>query len=278
LKDPKGVAVELLLAVPIGRRTSATAGAELRGGSATVTTTLQRNLPSGEGLGYRAAMAVGDSHRLDARLSAQTGFGAYDAELSWTDGRSGVRVVASGGIGAVGKRVFASRRLSQSFAVVQVGDYPGVRVYADNQLVDTTDRKGRAVVPRLRPFDRNPIRIEALDLPLDTQLSGAERVVRPYNRSGVAVDFGVRRTLAAMVRIVLDDGQPLEAGALVRVEGGAEEFVSAPGGEVYLTGLTADNIVQASWTGGTCSFRLPFAKTSDPQPRLGEFRCQSPVR
>ncbi|MEA3066111.1 MAG: outer rane usher protein [Sphingomonadales bacterium] len=277
LKDPKGVAVELLLAVPIGRRTSATAGAELRGGSATVTTALQRNLPSGEGLGYRAAMVVGDSQRFDARLSAQTGFGAYDAELSWTDGRSGVRVVASGGIGAVGNRVFASRRLSQSFAVVQVGDYPGVRVYADNQLVDTTDRKGRAVVPRLRPFDRNPIRIEALDLPLDTQLPAAEKVVRPYNRSGVAVDFGVRKTLAAMLRIVLDDGRPLEAGALVRVEGRAEEFVSAPGGEVYLTGLTADNIVQASWTGGTCSFRLPFAKTSDPQPRLGEFRCQSPV-
>jgi outer membrane usher protein len=276
LKDPKDVAVELLLAIPLGRRTGATAGAELHGGGAAVTTTLQRNLPSGEGLGYRAAVTVGDSRRVDARLSGQTDFGAYDAELSWTDGRSGVRVIASGGIGAVGNRVFASRRLSQSFAVVQVGDYPGVRVYADNQLVDTTDRKGRAVVPRLRPFDRNPIRIEALDLPLDTQLPSVERIVRPYDRSGVAVDFGVRRTLAAIVRIVLDDGRPLEAGALVRVEGGPEEFVSAPGGEVYLTGLRAENIVQVTWTGGTCSFRLPFAKTSDPQPRLGEFKCQSP--
>jgi outer membrane usher protein len=277
LKDPKDIAVELLLAISLGRRTGATAGAELHGNSATVTTTLQRSLPPGEGLGYRAALTIGDSRRFDAMLSAQTGFGAYDAELSWTDGRSGVRMTASGGIGAVGNRVFASRRLSQSFAVVQVGDYPGVRVYADNQLVDTTDRKGRAVVPRLRPFDRNPIRIETLDLPLDTQLTDAERVVRPYDRSGVAVDFGVRRTLAAMVRIVLDDGRPLDAGALVRVEGGSEGFVSAPGGEVYLTGLMAENIVRASWTGGTCSFRLPFAKTSDPQPRLGEFRCHSPI-
>lgn len=275
LRDPKDVAVELLLAVPLGRRISVSGGAGLRAGAASFTATVQRNLPPGDGFGYRAAVAVGDNRRFDARLSAQTGFGAYDAELSWTDGRSGVRVVASGGIGGVGNRIFASRRLSQSFAVVQVGDYPGIRVYADNQLVDTTDRKGRAVVPRLRPFDRNPIRIQALDLPLDTELADAERVVRPYNRSGVVIDFGVKKSMAALIRIVFDDGRPLQAGAVVRLEGGIEEFISAPGGDVYLRGLAAENVVRVTWTGGTCTFRLPFAKSSDPQPRLGEFRCRS---
>jgi outer membrane usher protein len=88
-------------------------------------------------------------------------------------------MTASGGIGAVRDHVFASRRLTQSFATVQVGDHAGVGVYADNQLVGVTDASGRAVVPRLRPFDRNAIRIDADDLPLDAQISGAEQIVRP---------------------------------------------------------------------------------------------------
>ncbi|HEX6376218.1 MAG TPA: fimbria/pilus outer membrane usher protein [Allosphingosinicella sp.] len=275
LRGPKDAAVELVLSVALGRRTSASAGAELRNGSAMLTASLHRNLPAGDGFGYRAAMAVGDTPRFDGRLSAQTGFGAYDAELSWVDGKSGVRVVVSGGIGVVGNQVFASRKLSQSFAVVQVGDYPGVRVYADNQLVGTTDDRGRAVIPRLRPFDRNVVRIDATDLPLDAELAGDERNVRPYNRSGVAVDFGVKRTHGALVVILLDDGSFLPAGVSVHLNGSEEEFVSAPGGEVYLTGLLADNMVQARWSSGSCGFKLPFAETVDPQPRLGEFRCRA---
>src|SRR3990170_2262706 len=74
----------------------------------------------------------------------------------------------------------------------KVGDYPNVRVYADNRLVGRTGRNGTLVVPRLRPFERNNLRIKLADLPWDAQAPGDQLAVRPYNRHGIAVDFNVR--------------------------------------------------------------------------------------
>src|SRR3989337_520490 len=50
--------------------------------------------------------------------------------VTWTDGQKGVRLSTAGGIGTLNGAVFASRKLDQSFAVVKVGDYRNVKVYA----------------------------------------------------------------------------------------------------------------------------------------------------
>ena len=274
LRGPGGTAAELTLVVPLGRRTSFSAGTELRDGRPSATAAFQRNLPVGSGFGYRASAALGAIDRFDGRLSAQTDFGTYDADVTWVEGEAGVRLSASGGFGGVGNQVFASRRLTQSFATVRVGDYPNVRVYADNQLVARTNDAGMAVIPRLRPFDRNVVRVEVADLPIDASIPSAERIVRPYDRSGVAVDFGVRRSHGALLNILLEDGTALPAGSSVRLEGSDEEFVSAPGGEVYLTGLKSENVAIATWSQGSCRLRFRFAGSDDPQPRLGEMQCR----
>ena len=208
-------------------------------------------------------------------LSAQTSFGTHDAQLTWVDGKTGVRLSTVGGFGLVGRDAFASRRLSQSFATVKVGDYPNVRVYADNQLVGRTDRTGNLVVPRLRPFDRNSLRIELADLPWDAQVPGDQLVVRPYNRHGVAVDFKARPARAAIIRILLADGSLLPAGSVVILDQGSEQFVSAPGGEVYLTDLDLENWATASWSQGRCRFQFRFTQGAEPQPRLGDATCRA---
>ncbi|MEA3002550.1 MAG: outer rane usher protein [Sphingomonadales bacterium] len=273
-RGPKDVAAELLLILPLGPRTSGTTGLQLRDDSASLTALIQRALPLGPGWGYRAAASLGATNRLDGRLSLQTAIGAYDLELTWVDGATGVRMTASGGVGIVDGTLFASRRLDESFAAVRVGDYAGVRVYADNQLVATTNRNGVAVIPRLRPYDRNAIRLETADLPLDAEVPSVERSVRPYDRSGVAVDFGVKPARAAMAAIVLEDGTSLPSGATVRLDGRPDEFVSAPGGEVYLTGLGDTDSGVAAWNGGTCRFSLRYSKGSDVQPRLDGIVCR----
>jgi outer membrane usher protein len=275
LSGRRDTAAEVLLIVPLGPRTSISGGGEYRDGRASARGDLQRNLPAGEGFGYRAAVALGAIDRLDGRISLQTGFGRYDAELTWVEGSSGARLAVVGGIGLVDGDLFVSRQLSHSFATVSVGDFPGVRVYADNQLVGSTDGSGRVVVPRLRPFERNVIRIEVADLPLDAEVAGAERDVRPYDRSGVSVDFGIKRARGALLKLVLENGRPLPPGSSVRLEGGGEEQVSAPGGEVYLAGLKADNVALATWSGGSCRARFRYQDSGDPQPRLGAFQCRS---
>lgn len=268
-------AIELVLVVPLGPRTSASAGAQMRGDRASLSASLQKNAPAGSGFGYRAAAALGETNRFDVRLTTQMSIGTYDAEVSWVDGKTGFRASASGGIGAVDEAVFASRKLTQSFATVQVGDYPGVRVYADNHLVGVTDGSGRAVIPRLRPFDRNFIRIEATDLPLDAEISRDQMSVRPHGRSGVALDFGVKRVRAASMVLRREDGSLVPAGASVQLKGQSQEFVTAPGGEVYLTELQRENMGTATWSGGQCDIRFEFPGGENGRLHLGEALCKA---
>ena len=272
----KGLSAALTWTIPVGPQASASAGASLNRGQRTLNSAFQRHLPVGEGIGYRIATSLGTVDRIDGRLSAQTGFGTHEAHLNWVDGQAGVRLSSAGGLGLVAGDAFAARRLDQSFATVKVGDYANVRVYADNQLVGRTGRNGKLVVPMLRPFDRNALRIDLADLPWDAELAGEERIIRPYGRHGVAVDFGVKAARAAIITILLDDGSPLPAGATVRLE--EAEFVSASGGEVYLTGLRAENSAVASWSAGSCRLRFGFEPGDDPQPRLGPVQCRKIAR
>jgi len=269
-----GTAVQLFLTVPLGARSFASGGFDYRDDAATFTANFQRSPPVGEGIGYALAGAVGDYKRIEGRLAVQTSFGDLDAILTWTDGKTGVRFTASGAVATVGGNVFASRRLNQSFAAVKVGNFENVRVYADNQLVGRTNRDGVAIIPRLRPYERNRVRIDYGDLPFDAEVADPERDVRPRNRSGVAIDFAARRSRAAIVNVRLENGTPLPPGSVVALEGGVEEFVSAPGGDVYLSGLDRTNQVVARFEGTACRFTVDLPDGDDPQPRLGPLICR----
>ena len=273
LRGPSADALLLSFTRPLGAAANASIGGEL-GQAERLRLSLQKNLPAGEGLGYRLAGELGGVRRLDGSLSYQTEFGTYGLDLSWVDAQTGLRVTASGGIGFVGDQVFAARKLSQSFATVKVGDYGGVRVYADNQQVATTNASGEAVIPRLRPFEKNEVRVEVADLPIDAQIDAEEKTVRPFDRSGVAVDFGVRPSHGAVVTLVRENGQPVPAGAAVRLAGTAGEFVVAPGGQAYLTGLGSDTQASATWQTGSCTFAVRYPDPAPPQPRLGPLACR----
>ncbi|TPG54866.1 hypothetical protein EAH76_09685 [Sphingomonas glacialis] len=265
-------ALQLLVIVPLGRRTSATAGVRTHGDGQSATATLQRNLPVGTGVGYRLAGEVGEVNRLDGEVALQTGFGTYTVEGSATDQGGGVRVSASGSIGMIDGSVFAARQLTQSFAAVRVGAFPDVGVYADNQLVGHTGRNGLMIVPNLRMFDDNPIRIETDDLPMTAQLATDKQSVRPPRRAGVHVDFAVADNRDAMLTVVLADGSPLPKGLRV-VTGGGEKTISAPGGEIYLASLRAKNTVTVQLEKALCSFVVTLPAGGAPQPRLGPFTC-----
>lgn len=264
---------QIYLSVPLGRQSSASASVQVQAGGMSATAGFQKNLPEGPGIGYRASASIGQVNRLDGTLSAQTGYGNLDAEVTWVDGRTGVRLTASGSIATVGGQVFAARRLNQSFAAVQVGDYGGVRVYADNQLIGRTNGDGVAIIPRLRAFQDNRIRIAPEDLPLDVTLAATEQTVRPFDRSGVVLGFSAVEARDGLMTVVTEDGQALPTGTAIILNGRPDEFVAAPGGQLYLTGLLPRNVAVAAIGASRCSFRFAFASGLGPQPQLGQFKC-----
>jgi outer membrane usher protein len=273
LGDDKHSAVGLTFTRPLDDRTSASASATTGQGGTQAQLQVQRNLPAGRGVGYRLRTGVGDSGRREAAVSAQNEIGTYTVEAGQSRRDNSVRGSASGGIAFADGNAFLTRRVNEGFAVAQVDGYPNVRVYADYQLVARTGADGNALLPRLRPYQRNSIRIEQADLPLDAEIDTLELEAVPYFRSGVLLKFPVRRSSGALLKVVLDNGEPLPAGALAQMLEGKEEFPSGHGGEIYLTGLGASNRLRVSWRDQSCEFVVAFPVTTDPLPHLGTYTC-----
>lgn len=267
----------LSFSLPLGNRTNASINTSAQPGREHASLQVNRSVPAGSGLGYRLAAGVGDSDRRAAEVSAQNGIGAYNLAVDQLEGQAAFRGSASGGVAFLGGSAFLSRRITDSFAVVQVPDYSDVGIYADNQLVARTDADGKALLPRLRPYQKNLVRIEQADLPLDAQIDAIQLNAVPYFRSGLLLRFPVKRSRGALLTVVLENGEPLPAGALAEIIGDSDEenglFPIGLRGELYLTGLTASNRLRITWLKQSCEFVLTFPESTEPLPYLGTYTC-----
>lgn len=261
----------------LGKRRSANINMSAKSGRNNANLQLNRKLPAGGGVGYRLFSGLGDSNRREAEVSLQNGVGNYTLAAGQSQGQTAFRGSASGGVAFLGGSSFFSRRITDSFAVVQVPGYSGVGIYADNQLSTRTDAKGNALLTGLRSYQKNSVRIEQSDIPLDAQIDTLQLEAVPYFRSGLVLKFPVKRSRGALLSVVLENGEPLPAGAQVQIIGDnileIELFPAGMRGEVYLTGLEAENQLSVIWKEQSCEFALFFPETTDPLPHLGTYTC-----
>jgi outer membrane usher protein len=267
--------VALSLTHSINARTSLSSTTASDSTGTTTELDLQQNLPAGRGMGYRLIADEGAFEAVDGTLDLQGDTGNYEIEARQQPGATFAQVSAAGGLALLGGHVFPARTIDDSFAVIQVGSENGVRVYRENQLIGQTDTRGYMLVTGLRPYQDNSVRIEQADLPLDIVIDTVQVQAVPYFRSGVLVSFPVEHPHGALLSVRLENGNPLPAGAVVKVAGVEEEFPSGLHGEVYVTGLKERNELRADWPGGSCRFSLPYKPSTDPLPRLGPYICKS---
>jgi len=270
--------VELTFTRSLGERTSATLDTTSESGREQGLMEIQHNLPAGPGSGYRLSAGMNGSPDGEAEYTWQTEAGTYDVDAERMLGETQESASATGGLAVFGDQLFPTRSIDGSFAVVNVGDEPGVRVYDDNQIVGRTNAEGQVLVPNLRPYEDNQIGIEQADLPLDAQISTVTQNAVPYFRSGTLVKFAVLHPHGALITLVLESGAVLPAGAVVRVAGRDQEYPSALHGEVYVTDFSAPAVLHASWPGGTCEAAVPkdvHIRSDDPLPRLGPYTCKA---
>ena len=261
----------------LGNRTSANISTSAKSGREQAQLQLGRSVPAGSGVGYRLIAGAGDSDARQAELNMQNQVGSYSLGASQTNGQTSFRGSANGGIAFLGGSAFLSRRITDSFAVVKVPGYSGVGVYRDNQLVARTDANGSALLPRLRPYQKNTVRIEQADLPFDAQIDAVQLDAVPNLRSGLLLKFPIKRSRGALLTVVLENGEPLPAGALAQIIGDSVDengvFPAGIGGELYLTGLAMSNRLRVTWLERSCEFMLPFPESTEPLPYLGTYTC-----
>jgi outer membrane usher protein len=267
--------VALSLTHSINARTSLSATTNTDATGTTTELDMQQSLPAGRGVGYRFVADAGAIRALDGTVDLQGDAGTYELEARKQPGSSLAQVSASGGIALLGSHLFPTRQIDGSFAVVQVGDASNVRVYRENQLVGQTDASGLLLVPGLRAYQDNSLRIEQADLPLDVVIDSFQAQAVPYFRSGVVVNFPVEHPRGALLSVRLENGEPLPTGALVKIESHEEEFPSGTNGDVYVTGLSDQNELRAEWRGKSCRFTVLYTPSPDPLPHLGPYVCRS---
>lgn len=266
------------LSCSLDNLTTTNLGATKQKNSNENTLQIQRNLTDEPSVGYRLFGEQGTQNQAQAELDVQRAYGNFTAAYSRIFAKNqqsdidGYRLGASGGLAFMDGSVFASRTLSDSFAVAKVDQYPNITVYKEHRPVGKTGSDGTFLIPKLRAYDINHIGIEQADLPIDAQVETTEMEIAPYYRSGVLADFHVSSSKSALIKVRLEDGSELPAGATVKL--GKKEFPVGFHGEVYVTDLESHNFLEANWNDQRCEFTVDVPANTGPLPILGPFICK----
>ena len=277
--DQNDTQVAVALTRVLGPRSSVSSLATLRHDGSSARVDQRYELPVGPGYGYRTSLEAGDRHGADFEVVANTDHAYYSAEMSRLDGAQGWRAETSGSIAMLGGEVFAAREISDGFAVVDAGGFEGVRVYLENREIGTTNAHGRLLVPSLRPYEGNQLRVESADLPLNVRIDTPALRVAPYYRSGAVASFGITATADALLRVLDRNGQPAPEGASARVDGGGLSFPIGLDGRLYIQDVHVGSTVEVVSSGDRCTFVIGTLPTSaDGVPDLGDVVCEQATK
>lgn len=275
-----GSSVGVNLVVPLDASRVVTASATRRSGELDAYASASGNAGFDGGLGWRVLGGRQSARaRAEGNLYYLGRYGRLTGDLSATSQQTALRLGAAGGMVMADGHLFATRRVDDSFALVEVAGYGNVGIGLGSNMLSRTDAAGIALIPRLMAYQTNSIRVDPTDLPVSAELDSIEQTAVPAYRSGVKVVFPVRGGRGALIKIGFDDGQPAPAGAVVRIEGEKEEFYVARRGESFVTGLQTSNRLKLSWKGKQCIFHVTLPPASpDEIVRLGPVSCKGVAR
>jgi len=278
--DAAARSIGVSLLIPLDGRISASAATTHHAGHTDSYATVSKGLGLEAAAAWRAlaGQRTGQDY-VEGGLYYQGSRGLVTADASASDTQSTVRLGAQGGLVFADGAFFASRKVQDSFALVEVPGYPDVGVGFQSTVLSRTDSNGKALVPQLQPYRTNTLRLDPNELPISAELDTIEMAVVPPARAGVKVTFPVRSGRGALVRIVLDDGQPAPAGAELELVGDTKEFFVARRGEAFVTGLKDKNRLRIRWQARSCEFdvELPPGKPDDIA-RVGPYVCSGVTR
>jgi outer membrane usher protein len=258
----------------LGNRRSASTGVSHNDQGTRATAQIRSNLPVGPGFGYDLTAGIDDNDtEWQGRVDAASGIGRYSLGADRDQNGTSWGVNASGSAAWIGGRPFLAREIRDSFAVVRVNGFENTRVYLENQEIGKTDETGRILVPGLRPFQENRVRIALQDLPLTARIDEKEIVVAPYAGAGVTVDFKVRDGNDVMLRMLIPNGSPAPQGAVVVMDGQDRRFPVGIDGAVYLQDVATGTSGVLVWQDTRCGFTIHLPEDGRPVPDLGDVMC-----
>ena len=217
-------------------------------GKETQSVQIQKNAPLGEGFGYRALVqreergGVRTAYALHPMLQFNGRHGILRGEVSaaQSGGRWTTRnqVSVSGALVALDGTAALTRPVTDSFAMVKVGDIEGVTVQTGGQDIGKTDSSGKVILTNITSYTNNLISINDKDIPIEYYYPVSRKYVSPPLRGGACIAFVAKRmqpvTGSLHIRIN-GEVKPVEFyEAELQVEGKTVSFPTGKGGEFYM--------------------------------------------
>lgn len=236
---------------------------------------LIRQLPTGPGYGYDVTLQRGDAYTNEGSFSYQNDVITTIMQGIETDTSKTWSLNLTGAMLYMDHQFKFSRYITSSFGFVKTSGVKDVSIYSENQLIGITDEKGIAFVPNLLPYQATKVNIDPNTVPLNVQIDTYEANLIPYANAGVEVEFKMKEVHNASATLVLESGEAIPEGSTITIKDNPETFLSAIGGEIYLTGLTQSNQGKAEWGGGACTFSFNLGKSDplNPIPNVGKLIC-----
>jgi len=249
-----------------------------------------KNLPIGEGLGYRVLTQRSVTGGIVSEsISPFVQYNARNAILTaagttFVNGRAGgtdfYQLAIAGAAVYIGNDFYFSRPVNDSFGLVRIEPpLAGVRVLKSNAEVGVTDATGTVFVPNLGSYQVNEVAIQPKDVPLDYSVTHSSQKLRPPLRSGVIARFDIRRIRAVTGRLKLrSDGTvtPLENYEMVLTgTAGTARVSTIRHGDFYIENLAPGRYsAQLNVDGKTCKLELTIPTSQEIVTDLGDIVCE----
>ncbi|MBI3073052.1 MAG: fimbrial biogenesis outer membrane usher protein [Deltaproteobacteria bacterium] len=221
-----------------------------------------------------------------ARVPLFRGIGSYSGEVGRAElfyerqsGENRSRVSLSGGLVGIGGRVFPTRSVDESFALLRVPGVRGVRGYLSNLEIGRTDSQGDLLVPNLIPYYGNRVRVNDSDIPFTHEVVKNDDTIAPPHRGGAVVTFDVSRLqrISGVVTVVVRGKKvvPKHGELTVTVEKKAHASPIGSNGEFYFERLPAGSHgARVEFDEGTCAFVLRVPRSEAATIDVGGVECR----
>lgn len=223
--------------------------------------------------GWRLGTLEGSGAVRVAQASAKTPYGRASAGLRQDGGSLGGFGEVDGAAILTPAGVFASRRINDAFAIVDVG-VPGVEVLHENRPVGRSDFSGKVLVSEVNSFQRTKIAIAPESLPGDAHASQTEAEIMPNFRGSATLTI---KTMSARdsARVEIRDGkgEPLTPGTRLKHEESGASFTIGYGGATFLPQIGETNTLTIALDARRCTLTFTRADRKGPQGLVGPLTC-----
>jgi outer membrane usher protein len=276
LNDDDEIGAYVGMSIPLGQRYTSSSSISAQNGNLIGNMSISKGMNAGDpgAYGWRVDYNHGSTRRLSAFGSHLTSANLIQGDVHAFDETVTANVRTEGAVAYTDGGFYRSRRIFDAFAIVDAGA-PGVEVYSHNRLVGTTGKRGKLIAPALSAYQKNRIRIEADNLPIDAEIPETEKDIVPARNSGALVKFPVKKTTSgALVVFRFPDGSFVPAGTTAKLNGSEEEFIVGYDGQTYLTGLAATNEAVLELAESQCHASFSYARTTEGQVFIDGVVCR----